>query len=57
MKKENVKLQCMYTAQIGGKLTIVEILAERHHGGWKARDVFTEKTIRIKSGRTLRCPC
>ena len=57
MKKENVKLQCMYTAQIGGKLTIVEILAERHHGGWKAKDVFTEKTIRIKSGRTLRCPC
>ena len=57
MKKENVKLQRMYTAQIGGKLTIVEILAEHRHGGWKAKDVFTEKTIRIKSGRTLRCPC
>ncbi|HPC65304.1 MAG TPA: hypothetical protein P5175_06335 [Anaerohalosphaeraceae bacterium] len=57
MKKENIKLQRMYTAKIGSKLTIVEILAKHHHGGWKAKDVFTEKTLRIKSGRTLQCPC
>ena len=57
MRKENVKLQRMYTAQVHGKLTIVEILAEHRQGGWKAKDVFTEKTTRIKSGRTLRCPC
>jgi hypothetical protein len=57
MKKENVKLDRMYTAQIRGTLTIVEILAEHRFGGWKAKDVFTEKTLRIKSGRTLRCPC
>ena len=57
MKKEYVKLHRMYTAQIQGKLTIVEIMAEHRHGGWKAKDVFTEKTLRIKSGRTLRCPC
>lgn len=57
MKKENVKLQRMYTAQVHGKLTIVEILAAHRDGGWKAKDVFTEKTLRIKSGRTLRYPC
>lgn len=57
MRKENVKLQRMYTAQVRGKLTIVEILAYHRNGGWKAKDVFTEKTLRIKSGRTLRCPC
>ena len=57
MKKADVKIGNQYTAKVSGKLTMVQILAEHPHGGWKAKDVFTEKTLRIKTGRTLRCPC
>jgi hypothetical protein len=56
MKKTDVKIGNQYTARIDGKLTIVEIMALHKCGGWKAKDVFTEKGILIPSGRSLRYP-
>lgn len=57
MKKTEVKINHPYTAKIGGKLTIVRILAEHPTGGWKGRDMFTGKILHISSGRALRCHC
>lgn len=57
MKKADVKIGQKYTAKIGGHLTIVKILTPHRNGGWKAEDQFTEKTIRVPTGRQLRVPC
>jgi hypothetical protein len=46
MKKENVKTGQQYTAQIDGKLTMLEIVAEHPKGGWIGRDMFTRKKRR-----------
>ena len=53
MTKSQVKIGRYYAAKVGGKLTIVKIKAQSSHGGWEARNIFTNRRVRIKSAVRL----
>jgi hypothetical protein len=54
MTAADAKTGRYYATKISGKMTIVKIEAESPHGGWMGRNIFTNRTVRIKSGAKLR---
>ncbi len=54
MTKSEVKIGRYYATKISGKMTIVKIEAKSPHGGWTGRNIFTNRTVRIKSAAKLR---
>ena len=53
MTKCQVKSGRYYAVKISRNLTIVKIEAESSHGGWKGRNIFTNRRVRIKSAVRL----
>jgi len=57
MKKNDVKIGLCYMAKVTGNEVPVRIDAENRHGGWDAKNVATERKVRIKSAQRLRRQC
>lgn len=53
MKKEDVKIGGTYKAKLNGKEAEVRIESFQVAGGWNATDLETNKTVRIKSAKSL----
>ena len=53
MTAVEVKIGRYYAAKISGKMTVIKIEAESPHGGWTGRNIFTHRTVRIKSAAKL----
>ena len=56
MKKADVVLGGKYIAKVSGKLAVVRVDTECHHGGWWGVNVKTGRSIRIRSAQRLRAP-
>lgn len=56
LRKRQVVIAGEYTARISGKMTVVRITEVCHYGGWWARNLGTDRRIRIKSAAKLRKP-
>ncbi len=54
MTAADVKIGRYYATKISGNMTIVKIEAAIPRGGWTGRNVFTNRTVRIKSAAKLR---
>jgi hypothetical protein len=54
MRKADVEIGAIYTAKISNKMTMVQILEPSGYGGWRARNLDTGRTVRIKSAMKLR---
>ncbi len=54
MKKSDVKIGGVYTANVTNRLVPVRIEAESRYGGWDATNLNTNKKVRIKSAQRLR---
>ncbi|MCX5683094.1 MAG: HTH domain-containing protein [Planctomycetota bacterium] len=54
MKKNEVKVGSEYVAKVSGKLAHIRIDRENPHGGWKAPNMATQKSVHIKSAQRLR---
>ena len=54
MKKNEVKVGCVYRAKVGRNVVEVRVDAENPHGGWDAVSLSTGKAIRVKSAQRLR---
>ena len=54
MKKTNVELGCCYLAKISGRLSPVRILDESVYGGWRGKNLRTQRDVRIRSAQKLR---
>ncbi len=52
MTASEVKIGSYYV-KISGKMTIVKIEAAVPRGGWTGRNIFTNRTVRIKSAAKL----
>ena len=53
MTTADVKIGRYYAAKVSGKMTIVKIEARSSHGGWNGKNIFTNRTVRIKSAVRL----
>ena len=53
MQKQNVIIGNEYVAKIDGKVLVVQIEAEHKSGGWIAKDLETQKPLRINNVRKL----
>ena len=53
MQKQNIKIGNEYVARIDGKVLVVQIEAEHKSGGWIAKDLETQKQLRINTPRKL----
>ena len=54
MTKSQVRIGRHYAAKVSRKLTIVKIEAVIPRGGWKGRNIFTNRPVHIKSAASLR---
>lgn len=54
MKKKDVVLGAEYRALVSGKLCRVRLESISHYGGWNARNLDTDRSIRIRSAQRLR---
>lgn len=54
MRKADVEIGATYTAKVSGKIAPVRILAQHSLGGWLAKNLHTDRSIRIKSAQRLR---
>src|SRR5258706_3667924 len=54
MKKKDVSVGGEYRAMVSGKLCRVRLEAVSHYGGWVARNLDTDRTVRIRSAQRLR---
>ena len=48
MQKQNIKIGNEYVARIDGKVLVVQIEAEHKSGGWPAKDLETQKPLRVR---------
>lgn len=53
MKKEDVKIDGEYAANVSGQRVVVRIDRESRHGGWDATNLRTNRAVRIKTARRL----
>ena len=53
MTKSEVRIGRYYAVKVSGKMTIVKIEAKSPHGGWKGRNILTNRRVRIKSAVRL----
>ena len=53
MTTSEVKIGRYYAVKVNGKMTIVKIGGELSRGGWIGRDIFTNRTVCIKSAVRL----
>jgi len=54
MTATEVRIGRYYAAKVSGKMTIVKIEAQSSQGGWKGRNIFTNRRVRIKSAAKRR---
>ena len=54
MKKENVKLGCVYACKVSGEVQPVRLDKENPHGGFDGTNMKTRKPVRVKSTQRLR---
>ena len=54
MTAAEVRIGRYYAAKVSGRMTIVKIEASIPRGGWTGRNIFTNRTVRIKSAAKLR---
>jgi hypothetical protein len=54
MKKENVKLGCVYACKVSGEVQPVRLDKENPHGGFDGTNMRTRKSVRVKSTQRLR---
>jgi hypothetical protein len=57
MKKEEVELGGTYTAKISDKIAKVRIVRPNPFGGWDAKNLSTDRWVRIKTAAKLRQRC
>jgi len=55
MKKQQIRIGGIYMAKVSDKVVPVRIVAESRYGGWDAVNTRTNRKVRIKSARRLRC--
>lgn len=56
MTKDEIIINGLYRAKVSGKLVLVKITKKNLLRGWDALNVFTGRTIQIKTAARLR-PC
>lgn len=56
MKKNDVKLNQVYSVKVSGTLARVKLTAENPRGGWDGTNLATGRTVRIKTAARLRGP-
>jgi hypothetical protein len=56
MKSKDIQVGGRYVAKVSGRLAVVQIVGESVHGGWLARNVETDRPVRIRSPQRLRRP-
>jgi hypothetical protein len=54
MKNKDVKIGGVYYAKVSEKVVKVRIEGESRYGGWDAKNLATDRSVRIKSGQRLR---
>jgi hypothetical protein len=54
--KHKVEVGKVYLAKVGGKLAQVRIERESLYGGWMARNLDTDRPVRILRATRLRAP-
>jgi len=57
MKRSEVTIGDVYLAKVSGVICRVKIEAESRYGGWDARNLDTDKRVRIKTAQRLRGKC
>ncbi len=57
MKRSEVTIGDVYLAKVSGVICRVRIEIESDHGGWLARNLETDKRVRIKTAQRLRGKC
>jgi len=56
MKKAEVKVGETYAVKVSGNVVPVVIDEEHPNGGWVGTNQETNRQVRVKSARRLRCP-
>jgi hypothetical protein len=56
MRQREVVLGATYSAQVSGRVVPVRILRESPYGGWDGENVWTGRSVRIRSAQRLRQP-
>jgi hypothetical protein len=56
MRKHEIELGRVYVAKVSGRLVPVRIDAVSPFGGWRATNLATGRTIRVRSAARLRYP-
>ena len=54
MKKNEITIGGMYAAKVSGKVVPVRITGESPYGGWRAVNMQTQRSVRIRSAARLR---
>ena len=54
MKKQHVKIGCLYTAKISGTVQVVRVQGDALHGGWWGLNIMTDRRIKLKTAQKLR---
>jgi hypothetical protein len=54
MKKNNVKVGCVYAVKVSGSAVPVRLDQESPNGGWEGTNMKTRKGVRVKSAQRLR---
>lgn len=54
MLKKEVEIGGVYRAKVSNEIVLVRIIGVSPYGGWSARNLKTNRVIRIKSAQKLR---
>lgn len=54
MRKNEVKIGGTYVAKVSGKLVTVRLDSASRFGGWDATNLYTGRSVRIKTAARLR---
>jgi hypothetical protein len=54
MKGKDVKIGAIYAVKVSGRLCRVRVNAVSPYGGWEARNLDTNRPVRIRSAARLR---
>ena len=56
MKTADVQIGETYAVKVSGNVVPVVLNEEHHNGGWVGTNQQTNRRVRVKSARRLRCP-
>jgi len=54
MRKADVEVGKVYSAKVSGKLVIVRLDRESRYGGWEGTNLYTGRSVRLRTAGRLR---